>query len=319
MRDKLFQQIKPYSEGFIKVSGLHTLHYEEVGNPDGKPVIFLHGGPGVGIVPQYRQFFDPKFYRIILLDQRGSGQSTPFAEIKENTTQHLVEDLEKLKIHLGIKKWLVTGGSWGSTLALCYAIKYPSSVKAMIIRGVCLGRKKELDWLMKEGGASEIWPDEWEKFISIIPKPQRKDLPKAYFNLLNSKNKKIKIKAAKHWAGWEGTIMSMVPDKAELEKLFDIRKDISFSKIESYYTINDFFMPSKNYILDNAHKMKSIPLTIVQGRYDTICPADSAYQLHKKLPKSKLIIARLGSHTPLDPDMVSHLIKAGEDFKKLWK
>ena len=317
MKHKLFPKIKPYKEGYLKVSNIHTLHYEEVGNPTGKAVIFLHGGPGVGIIPQYRQFFDPKFYRIILLDQRGSGKSTPFTELKENKTQYLIEDLEKLKNYLGIKKWLVTGGSWGSTLALCYAIKYSSSVKAMIIRGICLGRKSELNWLFKKGGASEIWPDEWEKFTSIVPNSKLNNISKYYLKLLASKNKNKQEKAAKHWSNWEGTIMSIIPNKKK-HKFINSKRDISFAKIESYYTINNFFMPSKNYVLDNAKKIKNIPLTIIQGRYDAICPASSAFELHKALPSSKLIIVPLGSHTPLDADMASELIKAQEDFKKLY-
>ncbi len=313
---KLFPKIKPYNEGYLKVSPLHTLHYEEVGNPKGRPVIFLHGGPGVGIIPGYRRFFDPKFYRVILLDQRGSGKSTPFSELKDNNTKNLVDDLEKLKNHLGIKeKWIVTGGSWGSTLALMYAIKYPESVKGIIIRGVFLGRRKEIYWLTKPGGASEIWPDEWEKFISIVPKKELSNIPKAYYKMLNSNDKKTVEKAVRHWGAWEGTIMNLVPEK---ESLFDMHKEESFAKIESYYTINNFFINPENYILNNIKKIKDIPLTIVQGRYDTICPAASAYDLHKAHKKSKLVIVPTGSHSPLEPAMINELEKAGEDFKRLY-
>ena len=321
-KHKLFPIIKPYNSGFLKVSSLHTLHYEQVGNPKGKPVIFLHGGPGVGIIPGYRRFFDPKFYRVILLDQRGSGKSTPFAEIRENNTNNLVDDLEKLKQHLNIKeKWIVTGGSWGSTLAISYVQKYPKSVKAILIRGVFLGRQKEIDWLMKPGGASQIWPDKWEKFISIIPKSARHNIPQYYFRLLTSSNKHTHKKAAKTWSNWEGIIMNLIPDPKEIKKVIpSINRAISSAKIESYYTINNFFIPDKKLgLLKNIRKIKSIPLTIVQGRYDIICPISSAYDLHKACPKSKLIIVPTGSHSPLEPPMASALILESENLKKLYK
>jgi len=310
-----FPKIKPYKESYLKVSKLHTLHYEEVGNPKGKPVIFLHGGPGVGIIPEYRRFFDPKFYRVILLDQRGSGKSTPFSELKENNTKNLVNDLEKLRKHLEIKKWLVTGGSWGSMLAIAYSVKYPKSIKGIIIRGVCLGREKDNNWLMKEG-ASVIWPDEWEKFISVIPKNKRKNIPKAYLKLLTSKDKKTREKAAHYFSEWETTIMNLTPPKKETKKLLDKKREISFAKIESYYTINNFFVDKKLGLLKNIQKIKNIPLTIVQGRYDTICPMRSAWDLHKALPKSKLIIVPNGAHNPGEPPMTSEMIRASEDFKK---
>jgi proline iminopeptidase len=321
----LYPPISPYNEGYLKVSPIHTLHFEQVGNPNGKPVIFLHGGPGVGIVPAYRRFFDPKFYRIILLDQRGSGKSTPFADLRENTTQDLVNDLEKLKKHLQIKqKWIVTGGSWGSTLAIAYSKKYPKSVKAILIRGVFLGREKENLWLTEEGGASEIWPDEWEKFISIIPKKHQKNLPLAYYKLLTSKNKTSRIKAAIHWSKWEGTIMNLIPQNKNkkikiLNPLFNIERAISFAKIESYYSMHNFFIKDKKLgLLKNIKKIKNIPLTIIQGRYDTICPIRSAYDLHKALPKSKLIIVPTGSHNPTEPPMASELIMASNSLKQLY-
>ncbi len=315
MKSSLFPKIKPYDEGFLKVSKIHTLHYEQVGNPKGKPAIFLHGGPGVGIIPEYRRLLDPKFYRIILLDQRGAGKSRPFAELRENTALHLVEDLEKLRNHLDIKKWLVTGGSWGSLLALLYAISYPRPVKGIIIRGVCLGRKKENDWLFKPGGASEIWPDEWEKFVSIIPKNNQDRILHHYYRLLTSK--KTQTEAAKRWSNWEEAIMSIIPKKRK-SSFLDSKKEISFAKTECHYALHNFFISPENLILNNADKIKNIPVYIIQGRYDTICPMSSAWDLHKALPKSKLVIVPLGSHTPFDEAMTSELIKAQEKFKKIW-
>ena len=318
MRAKLYPLQKPYTSGLLKVSKLHALYYEEVGKPRGNPVIFLHGGPGVGIHPDYRRFFDPKFYRTILLDQRGSGKSTPFAELRENTTWHLVEDLEKLRKCLGIKHWIVTGGSWGSTLALAYARCYPESVKGIIIRGVFTARASEIEWLFSERGAGQIWPDEFEKFISILNKREKKEIIKSYYKRLNSKTGKVSREAAKAFAYWEGTIMTLIPDKKETSSFLTKERTVAIAKIECYYTLNNFFMETENGLFRNINKIKNIPLTIIQGRYDTICPMRSAYDLHKSLPGSKLIIVPNGSHSPLEPPMVKELIKAGEEFKKLW-
>jgi proline iminopeptidase len=317
MRTKLFPARKPYHSGFLEVSKIHSLYYEEVGNPEGKPVVFLHGGPGVGIHPGYRRFFDPKFYRTILLDQRGSGKSTPFAELRENTTWHLVDDLEKLRKNLKINNWIVTGGSWGSTLALAYAQSYPESVKGIIIRGVFTARTSEMDWLFSEKGAGQIWPDEFEKFISILNKTEKKYIIKSFYKRLNSKTKKTSWEAAKAFAYWEGTIMNLIPDKKETASFLTKDRTIAIAKIECHYTLNNFFMKTENGVFQGIKKIRNIPLTIVQGRYDTICPMRSAYDLHKSLPKSKLIIVPTGSHSPLDPSMTKELIKASEEFKKL--
>ncbi len=317
MRTKLFPPRKPYHSGFLQVSKLHTLYYEEVGNPEGKPVIFLHGGPGVGIHPDYRRFFDPKHYRIILLDQRGSGKSKPFAELRENTTSHLVDDLEKLRKYLKIKNWIVAGGSWGSTLALAYAKRYTRNVKGLIIRGVFTARVSEIEWLFSEKGAGQIWPDEFEKFTSILNKTEKRDIIKSYYKRLNSKTGKTSWQAAKAFAYWEGTIMSLIPDKKEISSFLTKARTIAIAKIECYYTLNNFFMKTANGLFQNIKKIRNIPLTIVQGRYDTICPVRSAYDLHSALPKSKLIIVPTGSHSPLEPPMIKALIKASEEFKKL--
>ena len=230
MRTKLFPPRKPYKSGFLEVSKIHTLYYEEIGNPEGKPVIFLHGGPGVGIHPDYRRFFDPKFYLTILLDQRGAGKSTPFAELQENTTWHLVEDLEKLRKYLKIKKWIVTGGSWGSTLALAYTQSYPESVKGIIIRGVFTARPSEIAWLFSEKGAGQIWPDEFEKFTSILNKTEKKNVLKSYYKRLKSKSKKVSWKAAKAFAHWEGTIMNLIPDKKKTSSFLTKNRTIALAK-----------------------------------------------------------------------------------------
>ena len=317
MRTKLFPPRKPYHSGFLEVSKLHTLYYEEVGNSEGKPVIFLHGGPGVGIHPDYRRFFDPKFYRTILLDQRGSGKSTPFAELRENTTWHLVEDLEKLSKYLKIKNWIVSGGSWGSTLALAYAQSYTRSINGIIIRGIFTARASEIEWLFSEKGAGQIWPDEFEKFTSLLSKAEKKDIIKSFYKRLNSKTNKTPWEAAKAFAHWEGTIMNLIPDKKKADSFLTKERTIAIAKIECYYAVNNVFMKTENGLFRNIKKIKNLPLTIAQGRYDTICPMRSAYDLHKSLPQSKLIIVPDGFHSPLEPPMAKALIRAGEEFKNL--
>jgi proline iminopeptidase len=313
----LFPLVEPYRTGTLKVSELHTLFYEEVGNPQGKPALFLHGGPGVGIKPGYRQFFDSGFYRIVMLDQRGAGKSTPHAELRENNTWALVEDLEKLKRHLGIDKWLVLGGSWGSTLALSYAITYPDSLVAIVIRGIFLARQRETDWLFKQG-ASEIYPDQWEQFVSIIPHEERDDIIAAYYRRLTSNDERVRIEAAKCFSNWEASTMCLIPDAKAVTDMTEIHSALSIARTECHYTLHRCFMPTDNHLLDNIDKIKHIPCRIVQGRYDVICPPRSAWELHKALPKSELRIVPDGGHSPFDSGMASELIQATEDFKQLF-
>jgi proline iminopeptidase len=313
----LYPEIDPYGTGTLKVSDLHTIFFEEVGNPGGKPALFLHGGPGVGILPGYRRFFDPEFYRIILPDQRGAGRSTPHAELRKNTTWDLVEDIEKLRNHLGIDRWIVMGGSWGSTLALCYAIQYPGSVAGVAIRGVFLARPFEIDWLHHPGGAAAIYPDEWEKYLAPIPDDERDHPVKAYYRILTSDDAEARVTAAQAWARWEASIMNLFPDPAAVEEMATGDSALSIGRIECYYTLNNFFMKSDNYILENADKMAKVPCRIVQGRYDIICPVISAWDLHRALPGSDLRIVADGGHSPLDAGMVDELVRATEDFKTL--
>ncbi len=314
----LFPAIEPYKVGKLEVSDLHTIVYEEAGNSSGMPALFLHGGPGVGILPDYRRFFDPDFYRIILPDQRGAGRSTPHAELRENTTWEIVEDLDKLREHLDIERWIVMGGSWGSTLALSYAITHPSSVLGLIIRGVFLARPFELKWIYQWGGASKIHPDEWEKFLAAIPKAERANPLEAYYKILTGKDEGKKIDAARAWTRWEASSMTLVPDPKAVEEMTNAASAVSIGCVECHYAINDFFMKSDNYILENADKIVNIACRIVQGRYDIICPVISAWDLHKALPKSELRIVTRGGHSPMDAGMVHELVQASEDFKKLF-
>jgi proline iminopeptidase len=312
----LFPPIEPYATGRLKVSDLHEIFYEEVGNPKGQPAVFLHGGPGVGILPDYRRFFDPQKYHVVLVDQRGSGRSTPHAELRENTTWDLVEDLEKVRKHLGIDRWVVMGGSWGSTLALCYAISHPESVKAIIIRGVFLARPSETVWTHKFG-MSEVYPDEWERFQGLIPENERNDMVKAYYVRLTGEDKELQMKAAQAWDRWESSAMTLYPDPAALEAFEEPHRVLSVGRIECYYTYKDFFMKSDNWILENAHAIRDIPCRIVQGRYDLICPVRAAWDLHKALPISDLRIVHDGAHSPLDEGMIDQLVGAATDFQSL--
>ena len=314
-RIKLFPEIEPYHSDYVKVSDLHSIHYEETGNPDGRPALFLHGGPGVGILPAYRRFFDPEYFRIILPDQRGAGRSTPHAELRENTTWDIVEDLEKLRLHLGVNQWIIMGGSWGSTLALCYAISYPDSVAGVILRGVFLARPAEVAWLHNEGGASQIFPDEWERYLSAIAGHPFNNSVEAYYRILTTGSASEQRAAAKAWSRWEAATMTLLPDEEALNEMTDESTAVSIGRIECHYTFHKFFMRSDNYILENCMKISHIPFRIVQGRHDIICPMISAWELHRTLAKSDLRIVPDGAHSPMDAGMIHELVQATEDFK----
>lgn len=314
---KLYPEIEPYNTGMLKVSELHTMYYEEVGNPEGKPILFLHGGPGAGLSSDYRRYFDPEFYRIILFNQRGAGKSTPHAELRENTTAHLVSDIEKLREHLNIEKWIVLGGSWGTTLALNYAINHPSKVVGLILRGIFLGRKTDIDWLYQEG-ASNIYPDKWEEYYNLIPEEERGNMIKAYYKRLTSENEEERLKAAKAWSVWEGNVVNLIPNEKTIEEFGASSLALSMARTECHYFINNMFNESDNHILENTDKIKHIPCRIVHGRYDMDCRISGAWELHKLLPKSELIIVKDAGHSGMEPGILSELVQATDDFKKLY-
>lgn len=316
-RKKLYPEIKPYNTGMLKVSDLHTLYYEEVGNPKGKPILFLHGGPGAGLSQKYRRYFDPKFYRIILFDQRGAGKSKPHAELKENTTKHLVADIENIRDYLNINKWIVFGGSWGTTLALTYAICHPDKVIGLILRGIFLGRKSDVHWLFQEG-SSNIYPDKWEDFIKIIPENERDNMIKAYYKRLTSNNEEERLQAAKAWSIWEGNVVLLLPDEKNIEKFGSSDLALSMARCECHYFINNMFNETDNYILENTDKIEDIPCRIVHGRYDMDCRLSGAWELHKKLPLSDLRIVKDAGHSGMEPGTISELVQATEDFKTLY-
>ncbi len=312
----LFPEIKPYREGRLKVSKLHNIHYEECGNPRGKPLVFLHGGPGGGIDPVYRRYFDPRKWRIVLPDQRGCGKSRPFAELRENTTWDLVADVERLREHLGIERWVVFGGSWGSTLSLAYAQTHPKRVKALVLRGIFLLRRSELLWFYQEG-ASHIFPDAWEGFLEPIPPRERGDLMKAYYKRLTSPNRAVRKRAAKAWSVWEGTTSKLRTDPALVKRFGGGRFADAFARIEAHYFVNRGFFETDDQLLRDARRLRKIPAVIVQGRYDVVCPATSAWALHRAWPEAKLIVVPDAGHSMTEPGIRSALIEETARFAKL--
>ena len=305
---KLYPPIEPYNKFYLQVSKIHTIFVEESGNPKGKPVIFLHGGPGGGIEPIYRQYFNSKLWRIIIFDQRGCGNSIPHAELKENTTWDLVQDIESIRNYLSIDKWVVFGGSWGSTLSLTYAIKHSKRCDALILRGIFLLRKFEINWFYQEG-CSYIYPDEWENYSKIIPENERGDYVKAYYKRLTSKNNDTRFQAAQAWSKWEASTSKLIQDKNSLHHFDDIKIAEAFARIECHYFINNGFFNQDGRILDNINEINHIPITIVQGRYDVVCPIKSAWDLHKKLSNSKLYIIQNAGHSMLEKDIQNKLIE----------
>ena len=316
MRDtmrELYPPLEPYSEGMLPVSPLHTLHYEESGNPKGKPVVFLHGGPGGGIDPLYRRYFDPQRWRVIIFDQRGCGKSTPYAELRENTTGDLGEDIEKLRAHLGIEKWTVFGGSWGSTLALAYAETYPARVTSLVLRGIFMLRAQELHWYYQEG-ASFIFPDHWEKYLKPIPEGERADLITAYYKRLTSENKEVRLAAARAWSIWEGSTSKLFPSEELMEEFSEDEFAEAFARIECHYFINKGFFTYDDQLLKEVNKIRNIPAIIVQGRYDVVCPITSAWDLHRAWPEAQLIVVPDAGHSMTEPGIRSALLEATDRF-----
>ncbi|MEM6449317.1 MAG: prolyl aminopeptidase [Cyanobacteria bacterium P01_D01_bin.105] len=310
---QLYPPIEPYNQGRLSVSSLHTLKYEESGNPAGQPVVFLHGGPGGGTIPLYRQFFDPRQWRIVLFDQRGCGNSTPHAELAENTTWDLVSDIEKLRAHLSIEQWAVFGGSWGSTLALAYAQTHPQQCVSLILRGIFMLRPKEIQWFY-QSGASYIFPDAWESYLSPIPKEEQQDLIAAYYKRLTSTDPQVRQTAARAWSIWEASTSKLVPDASLMQKFSSDEFADAFARIECHYFINGGFFDGDSQLLDNVERIRHIPSTIVQGRYDVVCPMTSAWELHRAWPEAELTIVDSAGHSATEPGIISALIEATDRF-----
>lgn len=314
--NSFFPEIEPFKTDFLKVSELHTLYVEQCGNPHGKPIIFLHGGPGGGISPDHRRFFDPQHYHIILFDQRGSGKSTPAAELNENTTWDLVADIEKIRTHLKINNWIVFGGSWGSTLALAYAETHPDKVKGLILRGIFLCRPSEIKWFYQDG-ASHIFPDIWQSYVEHIPATERDDLVKAYYKRLTHQNIEIRLAAARVWSKWEAATSRLFIDTNAIDDFDEPMLALRFARIECHYFINNSFFKTDNWLIENIQKIRHIPSVLIQGRYDVVCPARSAWDLHTAWPESILKIIPDAGHSVSEPGIKSALIDATEKFKDL--
>jgi proline iminopeptidase len=300
----------------MRVSDLHTLYFEEVGNPDGRKVVFLHGGPGGGLDPDYRRYFDPERWHVVLFDQRGCGQSTPHAELRENTTWDLVADIERLREHLGIDAWVVFGGSWGSTLALAYAETHPERCRGLILRGIFLLRRKELLWFYQEG-ASWLFPEAWEAYLAPIPEAERGDLMAAYYARLTSPDAAVRLEAARAWSVWEGSTSKLRPDPRLIEHFAGDTFAEAFARIECHYFVNRAFLRSDTQLLDDATRIAQVPGVIVQGRYDVVCPARSAYDLHKRWPASRLVMVGDAGHSISEPGIVDGLVSATDAFAEI--
>ncbi len=312
----LYPPITPYRTGFLQVDKEHELYWEESGQSQGPCILFLHGGPGSGTEPLQRRFFDPSTYRIILMDQRGSGKSRPFASLDNNTTWHLIEDIEALRKHLQIDHWVVFGGSWGSSLALVYAIQFPERVKALILRGIFLCRKEDLFWFYQHG-AHYLFPDAWENFIACIPLSERSNLMKAYYQRLTSDDPLIRLQAAKAWSGWEAITAKLRFDPAFFSSFTEDLHAEAIARIECHYFVHHCFFPSDNWILEHIEKIRKIPGKIIHGRYDIVCPLDNGWKLHKAWPEASLEIIPDAGHAATEEGITDALIRATDAFRAL--
>ncbi|SDM09237.1 proline iminopeptidase [Modicisalibacter muralis] len=313
-RRELYPEIEPFNSGMLKVSERHTLYYEQCGNPDGKPVVFLHGGPGSGANPKCRRFFDPATYRIILFDQRGCGRSTPHAELVDNTTWHLVADIERLREHLGVERWQVFGGSWGSTLALAYAQTHPHRVTELVLRGIFMLRRRELEWFYQQG-CNALYPDAWETYLSVIPEAERGDLMSAYYRRLTGDDKVARAEAARAWSVWEASSSFLLPNQSHIDANAGDEFALAFARIECHYFVHGGFLEHDDQLLRNVERIRNIPAVIVQGRYDVVCPLRSAWDLHRAWPQADLQIIPDAGHSAFEPGITHALIEATDRFR----
>jgi proline iminopeptidase len=310
----LYPELEPFDSGMLAVDARHRLHYEQCGNPDGKPVVMLHGGPGAGCSAKMRRFHDPARYRIVLFDQRGSGQSTPHADLVDNTTWDLVADIERLREHLGIERWQVFGGSWGSTLALAYAQAHPRRVTELVLRGIFMLRRWELEWFYQEG-ASRLFPEAWASYLEAIPEVERGDLISAYNRRLTSSDEATRLAAARAWSVWEASTSLLLPDDSFVDAHRDPHFALSFARIESHYFVHGGFFDVEDQLLRDAHRLHGIPGVIVHGRYDVVCPVANAWELHKAWPGSVLKISPSAGHSAFEPENTAALVEATDSFR----
>lgn len=312
VRAELYPDIEPFGTGMLELDARHRMYWEQCGNPQGQPVVFLHGGPGAGSAPAHRRFFDPAHYRIIIFDQRGAGRSTPLGEIRDNTTPHLIADIERLRNHLGIERWLVFGGSWGSTLALAYAEAHPERCTGLILRGVFLCRRSEIDWFLY--GLKNLFPEAWHAFAGAIPAAERGDLLSAYHQRLTDADPGVHMPAARAWSVYEGSCSTLLPSPETVAYFAGDVVALGLARIEAHYFINDIFLP-ENALLANIGRIRDIPGIIIQGRYDAVCPIVSADDVHRAWPEAEYIVVPDAGHSAWEPGIASELVKATERFK----
>jgi len=308
----LYPPIDPYHVEILAVDQTHRLHLETCGTAQGLPVVFLHGGPGSGCEPWHRRFFDPAAYRIVLFDQRGCGRSRPHASLEDNTTAHLVSDMERIREHLGIERWVVFGGSWGSTLALAYAEAHPERVLGLVLRGIFLCRPRDIHWFYQEG-AGRLFPNYWEDYLAPIPESERDDMVSAYYRRLTGEDEVARMAAAKAWSEWEGRTATLLPNPGVVDHFRDPHVALSLARIECHYFMNQSFL-EPNQLLRDAHRLADIPGTIVHGRYDVVCPLDQAHALHRAWPRAKLEIIPDAGHSAGEPGIVDALVRATDEL-----
>ncbi|WP_321275733.1 prolyl aminopeptidase [Thiomicrorhabdus indica] len=311
----LYPPSEPYAQHSLQVDSLHHLHIEESGNPNGVPVLFVHGGPGGGCSPIQRQFFHPDSYRIILFDQRGCGRSSPHACLTNNTTAHLIEDIEKIRQHLKIDKWLLFGGSWGSTLSLLYAQSYPERVYGLILRGIFLCRAQDIEWFY-QSGANRFYADYWQDYLAPIPKSKQNNLIEAYYEALTSNDEISRMRAAEAWSVWEGRTSTLKADPEIVNHFGDPFHALAMARIECHYFYHQAFIED-NQILKHCNAILDIPTTIIHGRYDMVCPINQAFELKEQLPHAKLVICEHSGHSAFEPEITEKLLDATDDFMKV--
>lgn len=308
----LFPPIEPYSQGRLDLDGRHSMYWEVSGNPEGRPVVFLHGGPGAGAGPDHRRFFDPRHYRIVIFDQRGAGRSAPLGETADNTTQHLIADMERLRNHLGIMRWHVFGGSWGSTLGLAYAQAHPERVSALVLRGIFLGSDAEIDWFLY--GMKKIYPENWRNFVSVIPEDELRDLMTAFEKRLNDPDPKVHLPAARAWSVYEGSSSTLLPSPQTVAAFGEERHAVGLARIEAHYFKHQIFMPPGE-LLAGVARIRNIPATLVQGRFDIVCPIETADALHRAWPEADYLVIPDAGHSAMEPGIRRALVAATERYK----
>ena len=313
VRRSFYPEIEPHRAEH-QDTGLHQVYFEESGDPGGKPAIFVHGGPGAATSPIHRRFFDPQAYRIVLFDQRGCGNSTPHAELRENTTRDLIADMERIRETLGIDQWMVFGGSWGSTLGLAYAITHPDRVSELIVRGIFTVRQIELDWLYRSG-LDALFPDLHERFVAPIPVAERHDMLGAYHRRLTGEDRTVALECAKAWSVWEGGTITLLPDQSLLAEFAGDDFALALARIEAHYFVNKAFFETDGWILDNVERIRHIPGAIVQGRYDAVTPVRTAWALHNAWPEATFTIVPDAGHAQTEPGIADALIRATDGFR----